>query len=193
MEGDYLATSGFAFACCGRTKEAGRLLDASAAVTTHLESRVLGSFARAVVSAFDHPNGTIDSTLLTEACAAAYETGNFDAFVTAYRAFPSLLQALSDARVDTRPFFHLVHELDNRLAETVGIEAPSHETRISGERLTPREREVLDLVRQGMSNRQIARTLWIAESTVKAHVHHVLEKLGVRSRTEAVALYFEEN
>ncbi len=193
MEGDYLATSGFALACCDRTEDAHRRLDASEAVTTHLESRVLSSFGRAVASAFDHPNGTIDLALLTQACAAAYETGNFDAFVTAYRAFPGLLQALSDANIDTRPFFHLVHKLDSRLAETVGIEAPVQETRASGEGLTPREREVLDLVRQGMSNRQIARTLWIAESTVKVHVHHVLEKLGVRSRTEAVALYVEEN
>jgi DNA-binding NarL/FixJ family response regulator len=47
---------------------------------------------------------------------------------------------------------------------------------------------VLDLAKQGMSNREIARALWIAESTVKVHMHHVFEKLGARSRTEAVAL-----
>ena len=60
--------------------------------------------------------------------------------------------------------------------------------RRSGGELTRREREVLGLVQQGLSNRQIARTLWIAESTVKLHVHHVLEKLGVQSRTEAAAM-----
>jgi DNA-binding NarL/FixJ family response regulator len=54
--------------------------------------------------------------------------------------------------------------------------------------LTRREREVLDFIRQGLSNKEIARALWIAESTVKVHVHHVLEKMGVRSRTEAVAI-----
>ena len=47
---------------------------------------------------------------------------------------------------------------------------------------------MLTLVSQGLSNRQIARTLWIAESTVKVHIHHVLEKLGVRSRTEAAVM-----
>jgi two-component system NarL family response regulator len=56
-----------------------------------------------------------------------------------------------------------------------------------------REREVLDLVRQGLSNREIAKTLWIAESTVKVHVHHILEKLGARSRTEAATLGLAES
>jgi DNA-binding CsgD family transcriptional regulator len=60
--------------------------------------------------------------------------------------------------------------------------------RPSGAALTRREREVLGLVSQGLSNRQIARTLWIAESTVKVHIRHVFEKLGVKSRTEAAAL-----
>ena len=50
------------------------------------------------------------------------------------------------------------------------------------------ERDVLELVRQGLSNRQIASALWISESTVKVHVHHILEKLGVRSRTQAAAV-----
>jgi DNA-binding NarL/FixJ family response regulator len=44
---------------------------------------------------------------------------------------------------------------------------------------------VLELLRQGMSNREIAQALWIAQSTAKVHVRHIFEKLGVRSRTEA--------
>jgi two-component system, NarL family, response regulator LiaR len=55
-------------------------------------------------------------------------------------------------------------------------------------RLTPREREVLGLIAQGRSNKLIARELEISEKTVKAHVGHVLEKLGVSDRTQA-ALY----
>lgn len=53
--------------------------------------------------------------------------------------------------------------------------------------LTARERQVLDLVRQGLSNKEIAQTLNIAESTVKNHVHHLLAKLNVPSRTHAAA------
>ena len=50
-------------------------------------------------------------------------------------------------------------------------------------RLTPREREVHDLLAQGLTNLQIAKLLFIGESTVKVHVHHIYDKLGIRSRT----------
>jgi len=56
------------------------------------------------------------------------------------------------------------------------------------EPLTERETEVLRLLAQGKSNKEIARTLNIAEQTVKSHVSHVLDKLDVPSRTQA-ALY----
>lgn len=54
--------------------------------------------------------------------------------------------------------------------------------------LTPREREVLDLLGQGLGNREIARTLALAERTVKTHVSNLLAKLDVTSRTQAALL-----
>jgi two-component system, NarL family, response regulator LiaR len=54
------------------------------------------------------------------------------------------------------------------------------------EALTERETEVLRLLVQGQSNKQIARDLQIVEDTVKTHVKHILAKLGVQSRTQAV-------
>jgi DNA-binding NarL/FixJ family response regulator len=53
------------------------------------------------------------------------------------------------------------------------------------ERLTPREREVLGLIGRGFANKRIARELGLSEKTVKAHVGHVLSKLGVADRTQA--------
>ncbi|GAB3827516.1 response regulator [Dactylosporangium cerinum] len=54
--------------------------------------------------------------------------------------------------------------------------------------LTPREREVLDLLGQGLGNREIAAELDLAERTVKTHVSNVLTKLDVTSRTQAALL-----
>jgi NarL family two-component system response regulator LiaR len=62
------------------------------------------------------------------------------------------------------------------------------ERRDEYESLTTREREVLELIGQGFSNKRIARELGVAEKTVKTHVTHVLGKLGVADRTQA-ALY----
>ena len=54
------------------------------------------------------------------------------------------------------------------------------------ESLTEREMEVLGLLAQGQSNKDIARQLQVVEDTVKTHVRHILAKLGVQSRTQAV-------
>jgi DNA-binding NarL/FixJ family response regulator len=54
--------------------------------------------------------------------------------------------------------------------------------------LSPREREVSALLAQGRTNAEIARALYISEVTVKVHVRHILQKLGVRNRAEAAVL-----
>ncbi len=56
------------------------------------------------------------------------------------------------------------------------------------DQLTPREQEVLGLIAQGYSNREIAQALVIAERTVKNHVNRILGQLGVRDRTQAALL-----
>jgi two-component system, NarL family, nitrate/nitrite response regulator NarL len=56
--------------------------------------------------------------------------------------------------------------------------------------LTKRERQIIRLVSEGLSNKQIARRLSITDGTVKVHLHHICEKLQVSNRTAIAAVYF---
>ena len=70
------------------------------------------------------------------------------------------------------------------------IHATTHPHKL-GYDLTPRERDTLHWMVQGLNNRQIAQKMIVSRSTFKFHVSNILSKLGVTSRTEAVALTVE--
>jgi LuxR family transcriptional regulator, maltose regulon positive regulatory protein len=108
-----------------------------------------------------------------------------DALVVAYRADPRLLTLAGDDRRTTSIARRAVTGAgDEALARAAGlIEAPS---KAPPAPLTRRELEVLSLMGEGLSNIEIARRLYISPSTTKVHVHHILEKLRAKSRTEAV-------
>lgn len=59
--------------------------------------------------------------------------------------------------------------------------------------LTPREKDVLRMMRHGLSNREIASQLYITDKVVEKHIAHLCEKLNVKNRTEAVALSYREH
>jgi DNA-binding CsgD family transcriptional regulator len=61
------------------------------------------------------------------------------------------------------------------------------------EPLTRREREILQLMSEGLSNKQIADRLWLSVETVKSHVSAVYAKLGADSRAHAVAIAFRHD
>jgi DNA-binding NarL/FixJ family response regulator len=74
------------------------------------------------------------------------------------------------------------------LAERLG-----HNVLSGASGLTPREGEVYALLAQGLDQEEIARRLFISPKTVATHIEHVLRKLGVRSRAQAVALAYRGN
>ena len=84
----------------------------------------------------------------------------------------------------------LAPSVTRRLIEEFARRAPMA-SRSELDELTEREREVLVLMARGLSNAEIARTLFVAETTVKTHVGRVLHKLGLRDRAQAVVLAYE--
>ena len=57
--------------------------------------------------------------------------------------------------------------------------------------LTDRENQILSLIADGLTNREISCSLLISESTVENHIHHIYEKLGISHRAQAVAYVFQ--
>ncbi len=100
----------------------------------------------------------------------------FDEFVSTIDAVASGQQVLPLA---------LTHSLFSQIIRDEVV--PDREIIDEGVHLTTRERQIIDLLGQGMSNKDIANQLHIAIHTVKSHVHNILEKLSLRSRLEVAA------
>lgn len=108
-------------------------------------------------------------------------------YVTKNVEHDELVQAIRSAHAG-RP----VISSDMQLVAAQGSPAaPSPAAPSPAARLTPREEEVLDLLREGFTNNEIGRLLGISTRTAKAHVAAVIEKLDVVDRTQAVARGYE--
>jgi DNA-binding NarL/FixJ family response regulator len=95
--------------------------------------------------------------------------------------------AIVDPVVTRRLLDQFVHRLPD--PASAGQRPGAAVDRLNG--TTGREREVLALVAQGLSNAEIAAELVVTETTVKTHVHHLLTKLGARDRVQLVVLAYE--
>lgn len=86
----------------------------------------------------------------------------------------------------------LAPDLTRRLVERhLAAAPPGDAVPAAVRRLTHREREILVQVARGLSNAEIAARLYLGEATVKTHVTHVLRKLGLRDRVQAVVLAYD--
>ncbi len=148
-----------------------------------VESRSLRDVVRAVIDLQRDPDSTSAATIT----ARLMSDGTEDAIVTGVRAFPSLaVAAARNAPTRSALTDLLARSRDADIARNAGLRV-ARELR-PGEQLSPRERAVYELLIHGRSNHEIARALFISESTTKVHVRHIFEKLGVHSRAEAARM-----
>ena len=184
MKGEVLGSRALALVTIGRIGEAGVLAEQARSATLGIEAHAL-SFAVSAVSAVKERSYDV-----LERCERlvdhVFEAGSCDFAVTAYRSNPELLSMLlASTRIRDKTVFLVRRAGDDGRLETLGMSSAALVDPVIS--LTPREREVYDLLCEGLSNAEIGRQLFITPGTVKVHVHHVFDKLGIRSRT-ALAL-----
>jgi DNA-binding NarL/FixJ family response regulator len=176
--GEVVCSRALVMACGGRVAEALETLDGVRGITTAVEPTVLTPAVEAICAVRSGGADVIERANALE--GAAFATGAVDILVTAYRSCPELLSILLRSTADRR-FRELVARVgDSDLANAVGHPIAFEDRRLL---LSPRERDVYNLLRSRLTNKQIASLLYIEESTVKAHAHRIYDKLGVRSRS----------
>lgn len=189
IRGECAALRAVALAASNRHAEALELAGRTLAMTRDVQPITLARSAEAI-SALDTNDSRADDALVNLE-DVLLKRQNYDNLVCAYRAYPPLLAALRDrGRLAIVRLEDLVREArDYRIVASLNwdLEPPARRSAL----LSPRERQVYDLVCKGLTNREIASQLVIAEVTAKVHVRHILAKLGARSRTEAALQLYE--
>lgn len=180
------ATHALVLACAGESRAAETEARAAQELSRAIEPTLLSKFAVAISNSQTADTGAIPR--LDDAIEHAVRADAVDCFVSSYRGFPGILKRIDPAQVGLlTPIMRQAHDIE--LAKSIGLVIPEA---TSGQghlpKLSTRENEVYELMSEGLTNRQIAERLFLGESTVKVHVRHIFEKLGVRTRTAAAAL-----
>jgi LuxR family maltose regulon positive regulatory protein len=184
LRGEVLATQSLVAVCRG-DYIASRELCAEAELDADLvETRVLAAASKAAAELANRGEDLVSA--LDSLADVVSETGNYDSAVCAFRAVPGLAQTATH-HPRLREILETIarRARDASLAAVAGIASAARLPAPASD-LSQRELEVLALVAQGLTNPQIASQLFISDKTVKTHLQNIYEKLGVRSRTEAV-------
>jgi DNA-binding CsgD family transcriptional regulator len=180
--GVFLSTISILYAALGRTTEAAATASAARDHGSSVEMRYCSLLAEAIATEADKDTFRRRATHVIVECGRAHY---LDGLVFAYRVCPALLGIEDlEARNVLQRAVSAGHDHD--LARQAGIDVSRDEFDDPLSVLTPREREVLALLSQGMTNAEIAGRLYISPSTAKVHVRHILRKLGARTRLQAV-------
>lgn len=184
MRGEVLASRALALATLGRVDPAIALAQDAMLITSGIEANAVGAVALAIAELKARRPSARErcERLLAE----GFSTGAVDPIVTGYRGNLDLLAAfLANVSCRDQLVYLLGRAGDEDLASAIAPDPIALVDPVST--LSVREREIYDLLCEGMKNVEIARLLFISEATVKVHVQHVFNKLGIRSRT-ALAL-----
>jgi LuxR family transcriptional regulator, maltose regulon positive regulatory protein len=187
--GEYLATRAMTLAVANEPNRAREMASVARETTNAVEVRTLAATAEAIAAILE--DDTRASAAAMRALELAAEFDTWDGLICGMRAAPLLAKSLGgDAKAKRHLPRVLGRSRDDALMRAAGLSRPRQYGR--GELLSPRERDVMDLMKQGLSNKEIGDTLFIATSTAKVHVSHILQKLRARSRAQAVARYAAE-
>ena len=179
MHGELLVTQALAYACAGQMQEAIALNREALRVTSAVE--VLG--ISKCIEAIDSDRSNSPDADRVASCAVAYarEARYVDGLIAAYRGYPALIRRFAASSEHAEWLLGLMLDSsDARFAQIAGLGAKAGPSSLSR-----REAEVLALVGEGLTNKEIGGRLFISEDTAKVHVRRIIKKLGVRSRTEA--------
>jgi ATP/maltotriose-dependent transcriptional regulator MalT len=173
-------TSSYALALAGadQLRRAEELARSAAALSICTETRINSHLVLALVAYRKGDRGTALEHA-RQGLSAATLTGMIEPFVFAYRGLPEILVCLledPDVHDDLTSILILVGD-----AALADVSSPGS----SILKLSHREKEVLSLLAQGLTNREIGSALFISPVTVKVHVRHIFDKLGVKSRAAA--------
>jgi LuxR family maltose regulon positive regulatory protein len=184
MQAEFYAAKAACLACIGQHQASLALADRVQALSSYVEPQLLADWVRAICDLeFNEPLAT---SKIRETYRRSVETGAVDTLVFACRISPRILEILASEGESSASMSLLLNEPGS--AEPARVNRPSgtagrHDPLIA--RLTKREQQVLALLTEGKTNREIAESLVISEVTAKVHVRNVLRKLDVRNRTEA--------